>query len=95
MRRIVLGVDVDVVGVLQQVLGAEQRVGEGFVRGVDEGRERERFGVCRLCGMLVWVVQGLDLEKFAAKSREGDREGAVGVGWGAEGQGAWEEGVVV
>ena len=87
MGRIVFGVDVDVVGVEEKVLSAEEGVRKGLVGVVDEGGEGA------VGGPFVGVVEGLDGEEFAAEGRERDREWAAWIGWGAVGESGGEEGI--
>ncbi len=67
MCAVVFTVDVNVVGMEEKVLGAEEGVGEGAVGGVYKGGEGEGFCVCGFVGMFVWVVEGLDVQEFAAQ----------------------------
>jgi hypothetical protein len=79
LRRTVFGCHVDAVPFAEEVLRAQERVGEGAVRLVDAGGEG--FGVLFYVagGVFVWVDQALELEEFAAEIGDGDLEGG---GWG-------------
>lgn len=76
----------------EEVLRAEERVGEGLVGLVDEGRGGFGAGLEGSLRVHVWVVAGLELEEFAAEGAGVD--GEVARGRGPEGEGFGEDFVV-
>lgn len=76
----------------EQVLRAEERVGERLVGPVDEGRRGFGAGFEGALGVHVWVVAGLELEEFAAEGA--GVYGEVAGGGGPEGESFGEDFVV-